>query len=131
MELRTANASSRDRSALPESPPTDARPLPRGPDPAGPADWQRLAERLDRAENPVGVRAELRTRLNSLVVGHPSSPWDEHGVPRPPGACLSEAERLEPPLSDAAYAAHVADVSRSLDAARARRVRRSWQDNTA
>ena len=72
-----------------------------------------------RPEGAVGTLAHLRERLTSLPPGHPSSPWDERGAPRPPVSRLSETERLEPALSDADYAAHVADVSRSLEAARA------------
>ena len=72
-----------------------------------------------RLESAIGVRADLRERLTSLPPGHPSSPWDERGAPRPPVSRLSETDHLEPPLSDADYAAHVADVSGSLEAARA------------
>jgi predicted ABC-type ATPase len=80
---------------------------------------QRLAERLERAENPVTSRTELRERLNHLEPGHPSSPWQEDGTPRPPAPRLAELERLDPPLSDAAHAAHLTDVVRGLDNARA------------
>ena len=90
MELPTADAPSRN--------------LPRRPDPAGQADIRRLAERLDRMENPVGIRAELRDRLNSLVPGHPSSPWDEGGIPRPPVARLADLEG--PMAEDAAPGSH-------------------------
>lgn len=79
---------------------------------------QRLAERLERIEHPVGNRAELRDRLNNLEPGHPSSPWDEHGTPRPPAPRLADLERVEPPLSDAAYAAHRDEVVNELEAAR-------------
>lgn len=78
-------------------------------------DWPRRPEQ--GPESP--VRAELRYRMASLPLGHPSSPWDERGYPRSPVSDLSETGRLEPPLSDADYSEHVAGVSRSLDAARA------------
>jgi predicted ABC-type ATPase len=85
-----------------DAPPSDRPPVPgQGPD------------------SPAGVRADLRDRITKFPPGHPSSPWDEHGVPRPPVARLSEAEHLEPPLGDADYAAHVAGVNKALDAARA------------
>ncbi|HWF80480.1 MAG TPA: zeta toxin family protein [Streptosporangiaceae bacterium] len=80
---------------------------------------QRLAERLERVENPVTSRTELRERLNDLEPGHPSSPWEEDGTPRPPAPRLADLERLDPPLSDAAYAAHLTDVVTGLDNARA------------
>ena len=104
MELPAADAPSRDRPALPDRPPADARPLPRPPNPPGQADTRRLAERLDRMENPVGVRAELRDRLNGLVAGHPSSPWDERGIPRPPVTRLADVEG--PMAEDAALGSH-------------------------
>lgn len=97
----------------------DARPLPRPPDQAGQADRRVLAERLNRIENPIGVRAELRDRLSNLAPGHPSSPWDESGDRRPPVPRLADLEWPGPPLGDAAYAAHVADVAKGLDEARA------------
>lgn len=80
---------------------------------------QRLAERLERAENPVTSRTQLRERLNNLEPGHPSSPWDEDGTLRPPAPRLADLERPDPPLSDAAYAAHLNDVVTGLDNARA------------
>jgi predicted kinase len=80
---------------------------------------QRLAERLERMENPVTGRTDLRERLNNLEPGHPSSPCKEDGTPRPPTPRSADLERLDPPLSDAAYAAHVREVSKRLDDARA------------
>src|SRR5215469_13596794 len=78
---------------------------------------QRLAERLERVEHPVGNRAELQERLNNLEPGHPSSPWDEHGAPRLPAPRLADLERFEPPLSDEAYAAHRDAVTGRLERA--------------
>ncbi len=119
MDVSAADAPSRDRPDLPERPVPDTRPLPRPPAQPGQADRHRLAERLDRMESPVGVRAELVNRLNTLAPGHPSSPWDERGIPRPPVPRLTDLDRPRPPLSDADYAAHVAEVAKSLDHARA------------
>src|SRR5215469_4216953 len=75
---------------------------------------RRLAERLERVEHPDTSRADLRQRLSNLEPGHPSSPWDEHGAPRPPAPRLSDLERAEPPLSDAAYAEHRDEVAKIL-----------------
>jgi hypothetical protein len=96
MELPTADAPSPDLRAEPQA-------LSRH---RGDADRQRWAERLDRAERPVGVRDTLRDRLANLEPGHPSSPWDEHGMPRAPIPRLSDLERPKPSVSDAAEAAH-------------------------
>ncbi len=76
---------------------------------------QRWPERPERVEHPADVREELRDRLNNLAPGHPSSPWDERGAPRPPVTQLADLERLTPPLSDAAYAAHRDEVAKQLD----------------
>lgn len=67
------------------------------------------AERLERAA--AGGRGELQERLAGLPPGHPSAPVDERGVPRPPAPRLADLERLEPPLSDAAYAARRDEVA--------------------
>lgn len=75
------------------------------------------AERLERAA--VDGRGDLQERLAGLPPGHPSAPADERGVPRPPAPRLADLERLEPPLSDAAYAAHVHDVRKDLSNAQA------------
>lgn len=94
--------------------PERAVPLPRAV-----VERQRWAERLEKAENPVSSRAELRDRLSGFEPGHPSSPWDERGELRPPAPRLADLELADPPLSDAAYAAHVTDVVKGLDKARA------------
>jgi predicted kinase len=75
-----------------------------------------------------GDRDELRQRLQRLPPGHPSSPLEADGTPRPhePGlACrepsdaaeLREADRQ--PLTDAEHAEHVSEVRARLDKARA------------
>jgi hypothetical protein len=97
------------RSAAEREPltaPGDAQRLPARPPSRADLGRQRLAERLERAENPVTSRTELRERLNHLEPGHPSSPWEEDGTPRPPAPRLADLERLDPPLGDGAYAAH-------------------------
>jgi hypothetical protein len=81
-------------------------------------DRQKWLERLERAENRSGVRDELKDRLNQLEPGHPSSPWDEEGTPRPPAPKLSDLERTSPSLSDADYRTHVVDVVDGLEKAR-------------
>jgi predicted kinase len=85
------------------------------------ADLKSLPERS-------GDRDELRQRLQRLPPGHPSSPLEADGTPRPqePGlACrepsdaaeLREADRQ--PLTDAEHAEHVNEVRAQLDKARA------------
>lgn len=110
MEFPSADALARNRPSE-----TDAAP----PQPKAVVERQRWADRLDKIENPASNSTELHERLNKFEPGHPSSPWDEHGQPRPPAPRLAELERLDPPLSDAAYAAHVTDVRRNLEDARA------------
>jgi hypothetical protein len=85
----------------------------------GSADRQNLADRLANAENFAGARAELRDRLDGLMPGHPSSPWEADGTPRPPVPQLTELELPEPPMSDADYADHVREVAKLLDRATA------------
>jgi len=65
-------------------------------------------------QSPVTGRTELQQRLHNLEPGNPSSPWEEDGTPRSPAPRLADLERLSPPLSDTAYAAHIADVVRGL-----------------
>ncbi|HUC57286.1 MAG TPA: hypothetical protein VMA95_07785, partial [Streptosporangiaceae bacterium] len=82
---------------------------------------QRWVERLEKKENPPTIRAELKEKLEHLEPGHPSSPWEEDGTPKPPVPRLSDHERPVPPLSDADYKTHVDDVVRRLgDAAAAK-----------
>ena len=78
---------------------------------------QHLAERLERVENPASNRSDLQERLKDLPPGHPSSPWEEDGTPRPPAPRLADLERLDPHLSDADYAAHVREVVKGLSEA--------------
>ena len=63
-----------------------------------------MVERLERVS--ASGREGLAERLSHLQAGHPSSPYDEDGNPRPPEPRLSDLETPEPPLSDADYAAH-------------------------
>jgi predicted kinase len=87
----------------------------------GQADVTSLPERL-------GDRDELRQRLQRLPPGHPSSPVEADGTPRPPEPGLrcrdspdaqipGEADRR--PLTDAEHAEHVKEVRVLLDKARA------------
>jgi len=97
--------------------PSDLQRLPTRPPVRVDLGRQRLAERLERVENPASNRSDLEERLKGLPPGHPSSPWDEDGTPRPPAPRLADLERLDPPLSDAAYAAHVSEVVKGLSEA--------------
>ena len=85
------------------------------------ADRETLPERA-------GDRDELAQRLWRLPPGHPSSPVDADGTPRPPEPGLRCSESPDPspagdadwrPLSDAEYAEHVTKVRELLDKARA------------
>jgi hypothetical protein len=69
-----------------------------------------------------GDRDELRQRLQRLPPGHPSSPLEADGSPRPPESGLGcrepsdagenrEADRQ--PLTDAEHTEHVKEVGRS------------------
>jgi predicted kinase len=87
----------------------------------GLADLKSLPERS-------GDRDELRQRLQRLPPGHPSSPVEADGTPRPPEAGLrcrepsDVGEIREPdrqPLTDAEHAEHVSEVRARLDKARA------------
>ncbi len=87
----------------------------------GLADREALPERA-------GHRDELAERLRRLPPGHPSSPVEADGTPRPPepGLRCRESPDVSPagdadwrPLSDAEYAEHVTKVREALDKARA------------
>jgi predicted kinase len=87
----------------------------------GLADREALPERA-------GGREELAQRLRRLPPGHPSSPVEADGTPRPPepGLRCRESPDASPagdadwrPLSDAEYAEHVTKVREALDKARA------------
>jgi predicted ABC-type ATPase len=106
-----------DRSAHPSDRPRLGLAGP--PDSIHQRERQRWADRLERAETPVSNREELRERLSRLEPGHPSSPWEADGTPKPPAPRLADLERPEPPLSDADYAAHVREVAANLEHARA------------
>jgi predicted kinase len=88
--------------------------------PDGLEDREALPERL-------GHRDELAQRLARLPPGHPSSPVEADGTPRPPepGLRCRESPDASPaddadwrPLSDAEYAEHVTKVREALDKAR-------------
>jgi Zeta toxin len=87
----------------------------------GLADREALPERT-------GDREELARRLQRLPPGHPSSPFEADGTPRPPEPGLRSREVLDErpadaadsrPLTDAEYAEHVTKVRELLDKARA------------
>jgi predicted kinase len=82
-------------------------------------DREALPERADG-------RDELAQRLRRLPPGHPSSPVEADGTPRPPEPGLRSRESPDAspagdwrPLSDAEYAKHVTKVREVLDKARA------------
>ncbi len=59
----------------------------------GPADYRGMPQ--DRPAR--GSVAEFRLRLERLPAGHPSSPWDDQGMPRP---TPQQLRQLELPLAD-------------------------------
>ena len=81
------------------------------------ADGLALSERT-------GDRDELRQRLSRLPPGHPSSPVEADGTPRPPERGLGSGREANDaadrqPLTDAEHADHVTQVKERLDKARA------------
>jgi predicted kinase len=93
-------------------------------------DQPRVTESADLKSLPErsGDRDELRQRLERLPPGHPSSPVETDGTPRPPEPGLRcrdspdapiprESDRR--PLTDAEHAEHVSEVRALLDKARA------------
>jgi predicted kinase len=92
-----------------------------------PAAADGLADREALRES-AGDRAELAKRLRRLPPGHPSSPVEADGTPRPPEPGLRwreppDASRDREPeqrsLSDGEHAEHVGEVGAALDKARA------------
>jgi predicted kinase len=86
-----------------------------------------LEDRDALPERP-GNRDELGRSLGRLPPGHPSSPVEADGTPRPPEPGLRcrdspdaspEADADRRPLTDAEYAEHVTKVGERLDKARA------------
>ncbi len=86
-----------------------------------------LQDRDALPERP-GRRDELEQRLGRLPPGHPSSPVEADGTPRPPepGLCCREFPDASPPddedrrpLTDAEYAEHLTKVREGIDKARA------------
>jgi predicted kinase len=82
----------------------------------------------ERLPEQTGDRDELRKRLRRLPPGHPSSPVEADGMPRPPELGLvrrepsdrdQDREADQRPLTDAEHAEHVSEVRVLLDKARA------------
>jgi predicted kinase len=85
-------------------------------------------ENQDALPERPGRRDDLEQRLGRLPPGHPSSPVETDGTPRPPepGLRCRESPDASPPgdadwrpLTDAEYAEHVTKVREQLDKARA------------
>jgi predicted kinase len=85
-------------------------------------------ENQDALPERPGHREDLEQRLRRLPPGHPSSPVESDGRPRPPepGLRCRESPDASPPgdadwrpLTDAEYAEHVTKVRDRLDKARA------------
>jgi predicted ABC-type ATPase len=83
-------------------------------------------------DNPrPGSTEDMRGRLKDLPDGHPSSPYNDDGSPKPPVLRLQDLDLPEtdedsrqssdrpPPLTDAEHAEHVQEVRGLLDKARA------------
>jgi predicted ABC-type ATPase len=111
MELPTADATQRGHgdTALTHPPESLAQ-----------RDRQRWVDRLANLENPATARDALKARMHRLEPGHPSSPWNSDGTPRPPVPRLSDLDHPKPPLSDAEYSKHLRDVRQVLDGAAAK-----------
>ena len=99
------------------------------PDPVDPPHMDDLQRGPD---NPrPGSTEDMRGRLNDLPDGHPSSPYNDDGSPKPPVFRLKDLDIPEtdedirqstdhpPPLTDAEHAEHVQEVRELLDKARA------------
>jgi predicted kinase len=91
-------------------------------------DQPSTADGLAALPDRTGDREELRQRLERLPPGHPSSPAETDGTPRPPepGLRCRDSPDTTPaadadwrPLTDAEYAEHVTQVRERLDKARA------------
>jgi len=117
----TIDAQRESRPADVRLPRVEGQPgVPARPESAQESQRRQWAERLQRKiDQPGESRRELQERSRALPPGHPSSPWDEHGDPRPPVPRLADIELPEGPLSDAEYADHIAKVESALDKARA------------
>jgi predicted ABC-type ATPase len=78
---------------------------------------RQLADRLAAASDASPNQRDLRKRSQDLGAGHPSSPRNEDGSPRPREPSLTDFELPEPPLSDAEWSDHVQQVADRLDKA--------------
>lgn len=58
------------------------------------------ADRLERAGQRPDSLGVLRERAGQLPPGHPSSPWDGRGLPRPPVPRPAEFERADFELAE-------------------------------
>jgi predicted kinase len=85
-------------------------------------------ENQDALPERPGKRNEFEQRLGRLPPGHPSSPVEADGTPRPPepGLRCRESPDASPPgdadwrpLTDAEYAEHITNIRDRLDKARA------------
>ncbi len=102
-------AGQKDRKPGPENP----KPSPENPKP-GPEN-----PRADQKNPKPGSAADLQRRSDRLARGHPSSPVEADGTPKPPAPRLQDIA-LPEPLTDAEHAEHVKDVRDRLDKARVR-----------
>ena len=109
-------AGQKDPKPGPENPkpgPENPKPGPENPKP-GPEN-----PRADQKNPKPGSAADLQRRSDRLARGHPSSPVESDGTPKPPAPRLQDIA-LPEPLTDAEHAEHVKDVRDRLDKARAR-----------
>lgn len=95
---------------------------------SGPENHRSSPENLRRgSDNPrPGSIADLRGRSYRLSPGHPSSPVDTDGRPKPPAPRLQDIALAEP-LTDAEHAEHVKDIRDRLGNARKRGLRTDQQ----
>jgi predicted ABC-type ATPase len=104
MELPTADATQRVHG--------DAA-LTHPPESLAQRERQRWVDRLAKMANPA-----LKARMHRLEPGHPSSPWNSDGTPRPPIPRLSDVDHDSPGLTDGQYADRVRMARGKLEDAR-------------
>jgi len=78
---------------------------------------RQLAERAVKARDTSPTLRHLKHQTERLPIGHPSSPWNEDGSPRPASSSLKDVERLVPPLTDAPWADHLEGATNRLEQA--------------